>query len=236
MRINKNQLIEKQVLNDVIEWDIVNWSSTIKFWENHSKPITEKSLVLEIGSRNGGLSLYAALKGAKVICSDLNQPTMEAKLKHKKYGVSHLIKYKKIDATNIPYNSSFDKIIFKSVLGGIGRYERKDLQSKAINEMYKALKIGGQLIFAENLIGSPFHQFFRNKFIKWGNIWRYISLDEMNEFLLPFSNVKSYSCGFLGTFGRTKNQKKILGLLDNNIFNNIVRNTWHYILIGVATK
>ena len=236
MRINKNKLIERQILNDIIEWDIVNWSSALKFWDYHSKPITEKSLVLEIGSRNGGLSLYAAFKGAKVICSDLHLPTMEAKSKHKKYGVSHLIKYKKIDATNIPYNSSFDKIIFKSVLGGIGCNERKDLQRKAINEMYKALKIGGQLIFAENLIGSPFHQFLRSKFIKWGNTWRYISLDEMNEFLLPFSDVKYYSCGFLGALGRTENQSKFFGLLDKSIFNNIVSNTWHYILIGVATK
>ena len=229
-------VINKRILKDIIEWDIINWSLALTFWEKHSKKINENSLVLEIGSRNGGLSLYAALKGAKVICSDLHKPRIEAKLKHKRYGVSPLIKYRTIDVTNIPYDSTFDTIMFKSVLGGVGRYERKDLQSKAINEIYKALKIGGQLVFAENLIGSPFNQYLRSKFVKWGNIWRYISLDEMNEFLSPFSDVKYYSCGFLGNLGRTENQRKFLGLLDKNIFNNIVSNTYHYILIGVATK
>ena len=47
---------------DIIEWDVVNWSKALTFWEKYSKPITGGSKVLEIGSRNGGLSLYAALK------------------------------------------------------------------------------------------------------------------------------------------------------------------------------
>ena len=35
--------------------------------------------------------------------------------------ISSLIIYQDIDATNIPYENYFDIIVFKSIIGGIGR-------------------------------------------------------------------------------------------------------------------
>ena len=42
------------------------------------------------------------------------------------------------------------------------------------------------VFFAENLVASPLHTLFRRRFVKWGTEWRYVSLEEMHEFLLPF--------------------------------------------------
>jgi len=132
-------------LSDIIEWDVVNWSSALQFWEKNSNCNLSHSLVLEIGAGNGGLSLWLASKGCKVICSDLNDPIQKAYELHKKYQVLNRIEYQVLDATNIPYREKFDVIIFKSILGGIGRDGQYELQLKAIFEMYKALKKGGDI-------------------------------------------------------------------------------------------
>src|SRR5262249_26960153 len=137
-----------------------------------------------------GLSLWLALQGARVLSTDIQPPTLTAMRLHAARGVSEYIQYEWMDATRIPYTMDFDVVLFKSVLGAIGRLGGRQSQAQAISEMYKALKPGGELFFAENLIGSPLHQFCRKKFVKWGNAWRYISVEEMQEFLTPFSTVQ----------------------------------------------
>ncbi len=54
-------------LEDVFEWDIVNWSVALTFWNKHLQNSLVGARVLEIGARNGGLSLRLALNGADVI-------------------------------------------------------------------------------------------------------------------------------------------------------------------------
>jgi SAM-dependent methyltransferase len=228
--------INNIVKRDIIEWDILNWGHLLTFWDNISKLKFKESSTLEIGARNGGISLWLALKGLNVLCTDLNGPAEKARLLHKKYNVSHLVKYESVDATNIPYEDYFDIITFKSVLGGIGRGNNIEVQQKAIKEMYKALKPGGKLLFAENLIASPFHQFLRKRFIQWGQDWRYITIEEMLSFLKSFSTVNYITVGFFGAFGRNEFQRKILGWIDKCIFNKITPDKWKYIIIGIAQK
>src|SRR5262249_46376472 len=133
-----------------VEWDVYNWSKALDFWLAHTKHDISKCSVLELGARNGGLSLWLALQGASIVCSDITFPSPIALKQHQAYAVSHLIEYKSIDATCIPYENKFDVIVFKSLLGGVGAGGRKDLQSKALGEIYRALKKGGELFFAEN--------------------------------------------------------------------------------------
>ena len=141
-----------------------------------------------------------------------------------------------LNALEIPYAEKFDVVFFKSILGSIGACDRKDKQVKAINEMHKAVKNNGELWFAENLTASPFHKYFRKKYIKWGNTWRYVTIEEMKEYLSVFSKVKYTTVGFLGCFGRTPIQKSLLGKLDRCIADKLVPQTWRYIIIGIAWR
>ncbi len=222
--------------NDVVEWDVTNWSKGLKLWAKLTQLAPSKKLALEIGSRNGGLSLWLGMNGMNVICSDLNSPTVSAAKLHERYGIKELVQYEAIDALNIPYSEKFDLIIFKSVLGGIGSNNNLENQKKAIDQFHKALKNGGELWFAENLVASPIHQLFRKKFVPWGNRWRYVSIEEMKMFFSQFSEIRFSTFGFLGSFGRAPLQRKLFGLIDSIVFDHFLPDNWHYIIAGIAKK
>ena len=178
--------MKKELTNDIIQWDIKSWSKAISYWDNKID-WNKIENGLELGGREGGLSLWLALKGKTIVCSDLNDVQKTAEKLHIRHNVSSLIKYQDINATNIPYENYFDIIVFKSIIGGIGRNDNFEIQQKVFQEIYKALKPGGKLLFAENLIASPFHQMLRKRYVKWGSSWRYLSLKEIKEFLKDFS-------------------------------------------------
>lgn len=226
---NSNDLL------NYLEWDVRNWSVALDFWLARSVQRLPDCKVLEIGSNRGGLSLWFASQDARVVHSDANVLKEEAVERHRTGGVSHLIEYETIDATDIPYTDHFDIVVFKSVLGAVGDGDR-EAQAKAISEMHKALKPGGELFFAENAVGSPMHMYLRRKMIKWGNWWRYVTIEEMKEFLAPFSHTEFRSIGFAGTFGRTERQRDWLALCDKVLFEHIVPDSWKYIIAGVARK
>ena len=175
----------EELKKDIIQWDINSWSKALAYWEKS----TDWSTVyngLELGGRQGGLSLWLALKGKQTICSDLKDVKNTAEKLHLKYNVSSLVQYQDIDATNIPYENHFDIVVFKSIIGGIGSNDNYEAQQKTFNQIYKALKPGGKLLFAENLIASPLHQKLRKKFVNWGSTWRYVSINEIKECLKDF--------------------------------------------------
>jgi SAM-dependent methyltransferase len=223
-------------LDDVIEWDIPNWKVALQYWLSNTTHELSSINALEIGARNGGLSLWAALNGIKVLCTDLEGPTNEAIEKHEKYGISQLVRYEKLNALNIPYFEEFDVVLFKSVLGAIGTRNNKNNQIKAINEIYKSLKKGGELWFAENLKASPFHQFLRRRYIEWGETWRYVTVQDMKEFLSLFTTVEYKTVGFLGAFGRNPMQRSLLGTVDRIVGDKLVCESWRYVIIGIAKK
>src|SRR5687767_12165592 len=103
--------------SEFIEWDVRNWSSALDFWRLHTSKNIATCSALELGSRHGGLSLWLALQGARVIASDIDGPSPAAAQLHKGRKVSHLITYESIDATSIPYTEKFDIVLFKSMLG-----------------------------------------------------------------------------------------------------------------------
>jgi SAM-dependent methyltransferase len=219
---------------DFIEWDVRNWSRALPFWKAHSSQDLSRASILEIGCGSGGISLWlAGQEGARVTCSDIHGPQSVAVDKHNARGVSSLINYEALDATAIPYEEKFDVIVFKSMLGGI---PTRELQARAIHGMHKALKRGGELFFAENLAASPAHKFFRRKFVKWGKLWRYVTIEEMQEFLSPFSSVNTRAMGFAGTFGRSEKQRNALAVFDEILLNRLMPRRWRYILLGVAKK
>ncbi|WP_032115453.1 methyltransferase domain-containing protein [Candidatus Arsenophonus nilaparvatae] len=227
--------MNNKFIDDVIEWDVNNWKECLSYWTKNSHIDINNSSVLELGGRNGGLSLWAAMNGANVICSDKDGPTNDAKRKHKKYNVNHLIQYKKVNALKIPYENELDVIMSKSILGALGYDNNITNQKIAISEIYRTLRKGGEFWFIENLIASPFHQLMRKKFIKWGDNWRYVSINEMMLFLNQFSSVKYKTFGITSCFGRNEKQRKMLSKLDKLILK-ITPKNWKYIILGVATK
>lgn len=126
----------KTLLRDIIEWDVKNWSVILEFWNKSINTLDKNNKIkaLELGSRNGGLSLWLALNNIETICTDLNV-SIKAKELHTKYKVNNLISYDKVDITDIKFeNDTFDIVIFKSVLGAL---KTKENQIKAINEIYR---------------------------------------------------------------------------------------------------
>lgn len=225
----------KEIIKSIIQWDIRSWSKALYYWEGHINA-DEINNGLELGSMNGGLSLWLALKGKSMVCSDLKDAKTNAEPLHIKYNVTSLIRYEDIDATNIPYENCFDVIVFKSIIGGIGRNNNYEIQQKVFNEIYKALKPGGKLLFAENLIASPLHRIFRKMFVKWGSSWRYVSKSEMKSLLKDFNKVEIMATGFLGAFGRSEKQRNFLAKIDELLFNKICPDSWKYISYGIAEK
>jgi SAM-dependent methyltransferase len=237
MRSTGNLLITKmttQLTRDIIQWDVYSWSRALRCWDKHIQSRTK--ICLELGGRQGGLTLYLALKGKTMICSDLKNTRQTAEPLHRKYDISALVIYEDIDATDIPYENYFDLIIFKSIIGGIGSNDDQARQRKAFQEIHKSLKTGGKLLFAENLSASPVHRWFRKKFVNWGSYWRYLSVNELEEFLSTFSTFELQTTGVLATFGRNERQRNWLARVDQHLLNRICPRNWKYIGYGVAQK
>ena len=225
----------KELTKDIIQWDIKSWSKALDYWDRN---IDWKKIHngLELGGREGGLSLWLASKGKETICSDIKDVKSISEPLHLRHNVSSLIKYQDIDATNIPYENYFDIIVFKSIIGGIGRNNNIEVQQKVFKEIYKALKPGGKLLFAENLVASTFHQRLRKEYVNWGNSWRYVSTKEIKEFLKGFTSFDIRTTGVLGTFGRNESQRNFLSTIDQLFLNKICPENWKYISYGIAEK
>lgn len=221
-------------LHEFIDWDIVNWSKAIPFWEKHASLNQKQLKCLELGSNLGGLSLWLAQKGHQVICSDLENPEKKVKSTHEKYS-DFPISYQAINALEISYKNEFDIIIFKSILGGVSRGGNQKNKKATLREIHKALKPGGKLLFAENLTASKMHQFFRKHFIKWGADWNYLRMDEVDWLFSDFNKLNYKTVGFVGAFGRSEGQRYLLGKIDS-VIESTLGNKFKYILIGVAEK
>lgn len=224
-----------QVIADILQWDVRNWSEALRFWER-SVDWPQVHNCLELGGREGGLSLWLALHGKNVVCSDYEDTRERAREHHQKYQLGGNIEYATIDAVSIPYENHFDVIAFKSMLGAVGGGNDKQRQQLAIDQMHKALKPGGYLLFAENMAGSPLHRFIRRRFIKWGQWWRYVTAPEMGGFLSQFNRVELRTTGVLATFGRREWQRNLLGAVDQALVKHITPSSWRYLVYGIAQK
>ena len=162
----------------------------IDFIETNQMESKGKS-VLELSAHNGGLSLCYDLKGAKVVCSDLNEPTEEAQELHKRYQVSD---------------------------GGIGSWNDLKAQKKCVACCYKCLKPGGRFIFADNMKTFMLHRVARRLFVKWGGKWYYETKKEIYMLMWKFKLVDERYVGVVGCFGRSEESRNRLGKIDGRFF------------------
>lgn len=224
-----------EVLRDILEWDVASWRRVLELWDTVA-PELHGARVLEVGSRHGGLALYFALKGCRVVASDLVGPTCEGRRLHARYGVSECITYEHADAVHIPHHDgSFDVVAFKSVLGEVGSHNNRARQQEAVAEMHRVLRKGGRLLFAENTTATPLHGVLRRAFAPWGDWWRYLPADEVRNLFAIFDQLHVSFGGFCATLGRSERQRAILHRLDVAV-EPIVPARWKYIVFGCATK
>lgn len=227
--------MQKEILKDIIQWDITSWSKALTYWEQEVQ-WNNIHTCLELGAGTGGLSLWLALKNKQVICSDILNAESNCSALHEKYNVTHKIKYETISAGSIPYKDHFDLVIFKSMLGVAGKNNNMDAIKKVMEQVHQCLKPGGVLLFAENLAATTLHGYLRKRYVPWGNSWHYMSLTEMKNLLQIFSSYDIKATGFTAAFGRTGTQRNIFAIADKLIFNHITPSNWRYVSYGIAIK
>jgi 2-polyprenyl-3-methyl-5-hydroxy-6-metoxy-1,4-benzoquinol methylase len=98
---------------DILQWDVRSWSKALTHWEKKIGKNNQTQCGIELGARQGGLSLWMAANGMQVICSDLERAEETAKPFHQQFTFSGSITYADIDATRLPYENYFDVVIFK---------------------------------------------------------------------------------------------------------------------------
>jgi SAM-dependent methyltransferase len=219
-----------------IEWDVATWCQALPFWVEKSSVPISGSRVLEIGGRDGGLSYWLAGLGASVVCSDLGGPSEKARALHKPHSGSNAIEHLDLDATAMAFDSEFDIVIFKSVLGGVGAATGADGQRAAMENMFRALRPGGCLLFAENLAGPGIVDQLRRRFVPWGRRWRYVSMTELRVWLTGFAHVDFHTFGTFALLGRTERQRRILAKVDRRLFDRVCPEGWRYVVAACARK
>jgi SAM-dependent methyltransferase len=220
----------RPVARDIIQWDVGTWKHALHFWDQRVG-ILKGKLGLEIGSRD------LALQGCNVVCSDLNGPTARAKELHRRYGVSDLVSYERVDVTRIPYpDDHFDVVIFKSVLGALGRGDSAlQAQREAVREIRRVLKAGARLLFAENVEASAVHRLLRRYLVPWGRDWHYLTQEELTDLLSEFADVDLSFRGFTAALGRREWQRSLLHVLDS-VTLPLLPASWRYVAFGSAVK
>lgn len=222
-----------ELLKDIYSWDIYNWSQSLYFWETCIDLKNKKYKCLEIGAGQGGMSLWLALNGNNVLCTDRYDFIDNAKNIHKKYNITNSIDYKIMNALDIPFENEFDIVIVKSVIGGVG-YDGQ--LGKTISQIYKSLKTGGCFLFVENLKGSKILMQLRKLFSPCGKEWNYLDYNSFSKKLEIFDEVKLERFGVFGVLGRNNFQQKILGKLDKYFLEKILPKNCFYIVAGIAFK
>jgi SAM-dependent methyltransferase len=188
--------------------------------------------ILELGGKNASLSLWAAEKGGLVTCSDIvgfeNQYSQKVNPIEK-----GSIRFEIIDALDIGLKETYDFILFKSMLGGIGRIGSEKLQMDVMRQVHKSLRKGGEVLFIENMRGAFIHQMYRKKYGATRNGWCYPSLSDFIKMSKIFSKVKYETFGVLGSSGNLL--IKVRKSFDFK-FEKTFPKSWRYIFAGIYQK
>lgn len=229
-----------RLLEDILQWDIHTWKVALALWEQYVPGQLKEKTALELGAANGGPSLWLALKGAKVICSDIYSPETKASTLHHKYAVNTRISYTAIDAQHLPFeDQSLDIICCKSVLGGISKHVKGDPKPQVMAEIYRVLKPGGWLLSADNLYASVLHAHMRNAFVSWSKGWEYFDPEELLTLLKAFDTVNYTTAGITALLGRSPQQRQWLSGLDQQIQRLLPpsqKQRWHYVMATASQK
>ena len=225
--------IDDALLQDIVGWDVRTWAKAVQFWDGLVEPAPPVLECLELGAGPGGPSLWLALKGHHVICSNQDSTEAFAAPLHRRHDYPGRIEYQDVNAREIPFESQFDIVVFKSVLGGVG--DTAD-QEAVVAGILRSLKPGGRLLFAENIRGTVMHRAARAAMNRRRRAnWRFNPLRRMRELLGGFSSVELHTNGAVAMFGITEGQRRVLSGADRAL-TPITPERWRYMAYGAATK
>ncbi len=229
-------MISDKIKKDIIGWDCFNWSKSLDFFDKNIVYDDVKN-VLELGAseQSAGYSLFFSEKNLSTVCSSYLKTNSKLIERHKKYSFAKNIDYDTQDALQLTYTEKFDIICFKSMLGGICKNDNYENAKTVFNQIFKALKPGGYLVFSENLTSTFLHKYFRRKYIS--KSWYYFSQSELKKLMTyNFNYINSQTVGFLSCFGRNEMQKDMIAFFDEKVFKYIIPNSWNYIFFGICQK
>lgn len=86
--------MNKQTIQDIIQWDEQSWLEALRFWEDEVR-FNSDMQALELGGRQGGLSLWLALKGIQATRSDLEKVEEPASILHEKYADGDISRHRR---------------------------------------------------------------------------------------------------------------------------------------------
>ena len=225
----------KLILNDYsnfIAWDVPNWSRALRYLDSKKSVSFKDKKVLEIGAGDAYLSLWAAIKGANVICSDIIGPSESFMNQVSLYKLEN-IEFKALDALNLPFSNKFDYVLFKSILGGIGKADSIENESIVMKQIHQVLKPGGECLFMENMRATWLHNFLRKRSDAEITNWYYPTLMEFYKFSKFFNKVSFRTFGFIGLGDfPLKNFRSKLDYHLEKIFDP----SCHYIYAGIYQK
>jgi SAM-dependent methyltransferase len=228
-------------LKDVIEWDVYNWSNTLKVWQPIIEKLPKDAKILAVGERNGGMSLWLASLGFKVECTDRHPPSPRAMDLHEGYNLQDNISYRVIDIVHdVLPNEQYDLVILKSVFGGLKEdYKNPEtrtssVRQKALENIYKSLKSGGYILSADNMKGSKFHQFLQ-KVMNKNSGWHYFSIPEILAFFKLFPSVKIDYSSIIPTSFQNPVLNKLFYFINQNVLFWLPQSS-RYISITTARK
>lgn len=218
-------------------WDVRTWSHALPFWLSQTA-LRPGARALEVGAggSNAGLSLWLAAQGYEVTCTGLARPSDAMRQVHRRYGVADRITYAAADVLALRYAGEFDLVVFKSVLGRVGGQDRADLQVRAVEQLHRALRPGGELWFAENAAAGWPHRAARRRFGAGRWSWRYIELVELAGLLAPFEDAAWTTFGVASAFGRTEGQRRALARLDEALLVRLAPPSWRYVAAGFGRR
>jgi len=227
-------------LSDVIGWDVRTWGRAVATWERALEALPDGPLdALEVGAGPGGPSLWLALKGHRVVTTNLGETERQARPLHERYGVAGRVEYRDVDLTDgVPFREQFDVVVFKSVLGGLGGVDPA-LPVGALDAIHAALRPGGVLLWAENIRGNWLHRAARALAyrVRGVSIWQYLTLRRLRELIgTRFVDVEVHVGGVLAVFGTSERARDRLARADQAFVDRIVPASWHYMAFGTARK